>query len=313
MSIEAVAWALRQAPIPKNDHLAHVVLIALADRVQDDWCAAWPSIDTLARDARCSRRSVQMKLQDLLDAGLIRKGDQRHVAHLPANRRPTVYDIIRPGVQTVHPNANMGENHATDHVSAGGEPDSGTVDNSRPGVQTPAPQKVLGCRTVQSRGAESGSSGVQAFAHKPSLEPSIEPRETTYVTTRSDASPVDNSPTIDPDNADVCAATPSPTRHTNDPCDAIPVLSDRCPTHAHSIIVPPCHACRQAREAFEAQQRLLAEQRARAARAREREEFRAEQARIARLRADPVEQAAIAAKKQELRERFRAKKVRIVA
>lgn len=300
MSIEAVAWALRYAPIPNNDHLAHVVLIALADRVQEDWCGAWPSVDTLAKDARCSRRSVQAKLQDLVDAGLIRRGDQRHVAHLPANRRPVVYDIIRPGVHGLHPNAQSVENHASVSVPAGSEPEFEPVDNSGPGVQASAPQKVLGCRTGSSRGAEPGSSGVQLFAHKPSLKPSIEPRETTYVTTSSPTPPVENSPHIETTGG--VPATPSPSTTPENP--GARGLSDRCEAHRHTVAPPPCHACRIAREAFEASQAEQAALRAAQARQRDREAFLAEQRRVRRLRADPDQQAAIAATKARLRERI---------
>lgn len=137
MTLMTMVWALKQAPIPDGEPIAHLVLIGLADHAHDDGTEARPSVATLARYARCSPRTVQNKLRVLVDAGLIRRGDQQTVAHLPANRRPVVYDL-NVGVQEVHPSTGSGVNSRT------------------------------------AWGAQPGSPGVNVRADKPPFEPSLE-------------------------------------------------------------------------------------------------------------------------------------------
>lgn len=91
MSWEATAWAMNRAPV--TDPGQKLVLLALAELAADDGTGAWPSQDSLAVKALCSVRTVRRHLAALEHAGLIRRGDQRCVDHLPANRRPVVYDL----------------------------------------------------------------------------------------------------------------------------------------------------------------------------------------------------------------------------
>ncbi|ASR83215.1 replication initiation protein [Arthrobacter phage Abidatro] len=99
MSLSAMVWALKTAPVP--DPISHLVLIGLADHAGDDGRGARPSVAKLAEYARCSERSVQNKLRALEELGLILRGDQRGVEHLAANRRPVVYDLDIFGVNMV--------------------------------------------------------------------------------------------------------------------------------------------------------------------------------------------------------------------
>lgn len=140
MSIRAITWALKDAPAP--DPLSHLVLLGLADHTDSDGRGAWPSIRKLAEYARCSERTVHSRLRTLEEHGLIRRGDQRMVGHLPGNRRPVVYDLSL-GMQEMHPTVGV--------------------------------QEVQGCTPTSSRGAQPRHSGVHAVADKPSLEPSLEP------------------------------------------------------------------------------------------------------------------------------------------
>lgn len=139
MSIKAVTWALKDADVP--DPLSHLVLIGIADHTDDDGRGAWPAVRKLAEYARCSERTVHARLRTLEDHGLIRRGEQALVQHLPANRRPVVYDVTF-GVQEMHTSRGAGD---------------------------------AGVNETASWGAQPGSSGVHAAADKPSLEPSIEP------------------------------------------------------------------------------------------------------------------------------------------
>ncbi|MEU5726859.1 helix-turn-helix domain-containing protein [Micromonospora sp. NPDC047738] len=91
MSIEAVSWALSYAPDVPPQCLA--VLIGLANHADAAGRAAFPSQERLAHYARKTVRSVRRDLDELERLGLIRRGDQRHTAFLPADRRPVVWDL----------------------------------------------------------------------------------------------------------------------------------------------------------------------------------------------------------------------------
>ncbi|MEW2383712.1 helix-turn-helix domain-containing protein [Micromonospora sp. NPDC047707] len=91
MSVEAMSWALSDAPDVPPQCLA--VLIGLANHAHANGRGAFPSQERLAHYARKSVRSVRRDLDELARLGLIRRGDQRHTAFLPADRRPVVWDL----------------------------------------------------------------------------------------------------------------------------------------------------------------------------------------------------------------------------
>lgn len=98
MSTEATNWVLNDAPgLPAH---AFGVLVGLANHADKYGRGAYPSQQTLADYARKSVRQVRRDLGDLKAAGLIREGDFRIVAHLPADERPLVWDLamelVRP-------------------------------------------------------------------------------------------------------------------------------------------------------------------------------------------------------------------------
>lgn len=142
-----MVWALKTAPV--DDPLEHLILIGLADHAGPDGTGARPAASTLAEYARCSVRTVRYRLRGLEAAGLIVRGDQRIVEHLRADRRPVVWDLdltrtVANDVQEVHPVNDVQEVHDVHGQVA--------------------------------RGAQSGTDGVHAAAHKPSMnhpEPSF--------------------------------------------------------------------------------------------------------------------------------------------
>lgn len=150
MSLEAMVWALKHADAP--DPLSHLVLIGLADHATSSGDAAWPPIDMLAQYARCSRRSVQNRLRLLESLGLIRRGDQRMVGHIPGNRRPVVYDL------------NL-DRWPVDNSADSGDLGVQEVHPSGPGD---APEDARGARPYQ-QGCTAVPTGVHAVAYKPSL------------------------------------------------------------------------------------------------------------------------------------------------
>lgn len=148
-----MVWALRDAPAP--DPGAQVVLIGLANHAHSDGTAAFPRISVLAEYCQCSERTVHRKLNDLLEAGVIMRGDQRYVAHLRSDRRPVVYDL------------NLGLTRG-DRVSP------------------PESRETYGVTAQVARGDSPGTHGVTTVSDRtvlePSLEPSLEPIPPSVVT-----------------------------------------------------------------------------------------------------------------------------------
>jgi DNA-binding MarR family transcriptional regulator len=70
MSVRALSWALREAPVDAKGDL--LVLIVLADHAHDDGDGAYPSVKTIARFARLTPRGVQKALRSLEATGLIK-------------------------------------------------------------------------------------------------------------------------------------------------------------------------------------------------------------------------------------------------
>lgn len=86
-----MSWVMDDAPVLNTTEM--VVLYALADQAKDDGTCAWPSHSTIADKTRCSRRTVIRHINELERRGLITRGDQRHVAHISADRRPVVWNL----------------------------------------------------------------------------------------------------------------------------------------------------------------------------------------------------------------------------
>lgn len=91
MSLDAMSWALRDAPVETSQE--HVVLLALADRAHDDGRDAYPAQKWIAERARCSTRTVRRCLNSLESRGLISRGDQSHVSHIRSDLRPVVWNL----------------------------------------------------------------------------------------------------------------------------------------------------------------------------------------------------------------------------
>lgn len=86
-----MAWAIEDAP-PMPAQLV-ATLVGLANHADKGGKAAYPSMATLSAYTCKSERSVRRDLRQLEELGLIRAGDPDVVKHLPADRRPEVYDL----------------------------------------------------------------------------------------------------------------------------------------------------------------------------------------------------------------------------
>lgn len=91
MSWKVSAWVMEHAPVKSPAEQA--ILYALADRAHDDGTCAWPSQSWLAKMTMMSDRTVRRHLAALEDRGLIVRGDQRVVQHLPKSVRPVVWNL----------------------------------------------------------------------------------------------------------------------------------------------------------------------------------------------------------------------------
>jgi hypothetical protein len=91
MSLEAMSWALVDAPDVPPECVS--LLIGLANHADVRGRGAWAGQVLLAGYARKTDRSVRNDLGKLAQRGLIRRGDQSLVAHIPADSRPVVYDL----------------------------------------------------------------------------------------------------------------------------------------------------------------------------------------------------------------------------
>lgn len=87
-------WAMKDAPVADVQEWA--VLVCLGEYATDDGCNAWPSVSTIAARTRLSTQCVSTRLKALKTRRLIAPGDQSKVEHIPADRRPVVYDLLIP-------------------------------------------------------------------------------------------------------------------------------------------------------------------------------------------------------------------------
>lgn len=90
MSIEALTHVLS---LNVGDSTRKLVLIGYANHAHRDGRNAWASVETIAKYANCSTRTVQRHVAQLVADGFMREGDQTLVAHLRGDRRPIVYDV----------------------------------------------------------------------------------------------------------------------------------------------------------------------------------------------------------------------------
>lgn len=93
MSVNAVDWALRFAPVDARHNGAARVLMCLANVADDEGRNAHPTHRKLAAWCKCSVSTVKRHLSWLEANGLIRRGDQRQAGHFSEWHRPVVWDL----------------------------------------------------------------------------------------------------------------------------------------------------------------------------------------------------------------------------
>lgn len=137
MSVEKISLVLNHSRAQGTEKL---VLIGIANHDGDG--GAWPSVETLARYANVSERSVQRAISKLVDLGELEVHYQAGGSvNTRADHRPNLYRILV------------------------------TVD----GVTPTSPREGYGVTSVTPRGDTGDVNGVTPTSPEPSLEPSIEP------------------------------------------------------------------------------------------------------------------------------------------
>lgn len=193
MSREAMTWVLEEAP-DMPPHLLGVAM-GLANHAGRDGRGAYPRQDRLAWYARKSDRAVRNDLTALADLGLIRPGDPSLVAHMPADERPTVWDLAVERKRDPYPR----ERKPTSGRGGASEPHegrkstSGASDDST-GSEVPGGSAVPAGSTVPRE-------------RKPTSEPSGSPLPTNHSLNR----PEPKDPCANAQETLVLADVPAPT------------------------------------------------------------------------------------------------------
>lgn len=160
MSVQWLSWVFDSVDVGGSQRL---VLLSLANHA-DDRGVCWPSIDTVAREARLSRRRVEEAIRGLIATGVLKR--TVNGAPVPGSNRPNLYRLIK----------------APDEVAG--------ADVSAPDV--PAPDEVSGPDEVAPDGSSS-QPRTDRPAHprtdrpaKPSVEPSENRQQPSVVERRDD-------------------------------------------------------------------------------------------------------------------------------
>lgn len=99
MSLRATQWALYEAPTDL-DLVEFRLLMGIADNVDSQGRGFGKSVATIQDEifhGHVSERTIRSRMRRLRERGILVLGDQRLVAYLPGNRRPTVYDLNMGG------------------------------------------------------------------------------------------------------------------------------------------------------------------------------------------------------------------------
>jgi hypothetical protein len=121
MSVRVMSWVFDHSGVQHRGDL--LVLLVLADHAHEDGSSAYPSVGTIARKARLSRRGVFGALARLKEAGAI-------AAEGRGPKGTTSYRVVMTGVQSL-----QGCTDCTGALSS-----TGGCSHRTRGVQSPAPE-----------------------------------------------------------------------------------------------------------------------------------------------------------------------------
>jgi hypothetical protein len=179
VSVEAISWVLHEAAGCPPRLVS--TLIGLANHADPLGRGAYPGQGMLASYTRKSERQVRRDLAEAERLGLIRRGDQMLVAHIPADRRPVVWDLaMGPATRPVDPESDLdGGTSTSGRTSATGQ------ERPADAPETPVDNATDDLDGGTSMSAPGGHPRPLAGGHpRPTnrkREPSEEPREETRV------------------------------------------------------------------------------------------------------------------------------------
>lgn len=157
-------WAMSKAPIKRDAAQCRnrLVLVALADRYNDDTGVCWPSIKTISEEIGVSVPTVHKAIRSLEGAGLIARGNPHWVSHLRPDRRPTVWtlnlDMVKP-------------------EECGRETDNGVAEVLDRGEGVFTPHDERGKDVLTQRGKGVLNDEVKTCLHKPKENSNPEPKD----------------------------------------------------------------------------------------------------------------------------------------
>ena len=147
MSLQAMNWVLYDIDPDELEQSEFRILLVMADHADTEGCGVWLGAAKISKLSRLSLRQVRYALRHLQDKGIIRRGDQRLVKHLPGNKRPVVYDLV------------MDEDRGATVAPQDSEP-------ARRGAMVAPQTEEQGCNVTAPRndslGCNSGATGVQS-------------------------------------------------------------------------------------------------------------------------------------------------------
>lgn len=96
MSLDPILWAMKDAPTANVEEWA--VLCCMAESADEDGCNAFQATATIATRAKLSPRTVQRRIDALVERRLIVLGDQENprLLRIPEHKRPVNYDVAIP-------------------------------------------------------------------------------------------------------------------------------------------------------------------------------------------------------------------------
>lgn len=151
MSVEALALVLNHSRLSGT---AKLVLIGIANHDGDG--GAWPSIETLARYANTTERTVQRAIAEAVAAGELAVEDQAGgTQRTRADRRPNLYRTLVT--------CPVGCDRTMNHKISGN------------GVTPVSPRGADGVTSMVGRGDIRDANGVTPVSPEPPREPSVEP------------------------------------------------------------------------------------------------------------------------------------------
>lgn len=175
MSIQAINWVVEDAPdLPP--HL-FAVLLGLANHADHNGRGSYAGQKTLAWYSRKGHRAVRSDVDALEELGLIRRGDQRMVLHLPPDERPVVWDLAME--RRRDPRPGRGRDGRPTKPQVAGPAETGGAHSTPPlddleteGSHTPPGLKTEGVSTANRGGLQIQTEGVYTPS-EPSFEPSL--------------------------------------------------------------------------------------------------------------------------------------------